>query len=152
MKTTTRFGYGLGALALITVVSASWANDKNFKTANDSRGCDSIITRDGISECKTVQGAKNTACNRATTCELDKQEAWAKEYDQLYRWWDSEGKNMPDNSYRSDRQRKMRDLATYLQNGRSAANAGMTIAKECITARDNVQKWFENRAIPLANR
>jgi hypothetical protein len=45
----------------------------------------------------------------------------------------------------------MRDLATNLQNGKSAASAGMTVAKECITARDNVQKWFENRAIPLAN-
>jgi len=152
MKTTKRFGYGLGAVALIAVAShGSWANDKNFKNAADNRGCDSIITRDGISECKQVQGAKNTACNRASTCELDKQESWAKDYDELYRWWDNEGKKLPDNTYKSDQQRKMRDLLTNLQNGRAAANAGITLAKECITARDNVQKWFENRAIPLSN-
>jgi uncharacterized membrane protein len=83
MKTTKRIGYGLGAVvALIAVAShSSWANDKNFKNAADNRGCDSIITRDGISECKQVQGVKNTACNRASTCELDKQESWAKDYD-----------------------------------------------------------------------
>jgi hypothetical protein len=150
MKTIKRFGFGLGVV-VIALASHGLANDKNFKNANGYRGCDSIITRDGITECKAVQTAKNVACNRASTCEFDKQESWAREYDALYRWWDNEGKKLPDNQYKSDQQRKMRDLVTNLTNGRAAANAGITIAKECIAARDAVQKWFESRAIPLAN-
>lgn len=148
---TKRLGVVLWVVSMIAVGQQAMANDKNFKNAADNRGCDSIITRDGIKECKEVQNAKNTACNRASSCELDKQESWAKEYDDLYRWWDNEGKNLPDNSYRSDQQRKMRDLVTSLQNGRAAANAGIPIAKECVAARDNVQKWFENRAVSLSN-
>jgi hypothetical protein len=128
MKTTKRIGYGLGAVVALIVVAShsSWVNDKNFKNAADNRGCDSIITRDGISECKQIQGVKNTACNRASTCEFDKQESWAKDYDGLYRWWDNDGKKLPDNTYKSDQQRKMRDLVTNLQNGKAAANAGIT--------------------------
>jgi hypothetical protein len=88
-----------------------------------------------------VQGAKNTACNRPSTCELSKQENWAKEYDALCRWWDNEENKLPDNSFRSDKQRQMRDLVDKLVNGRTAATAGVTIANECIQARNAVQKW-----------
>ena len=99
-----------------------------------------------------MQDAKNTACNRSSECELSKQEDWAKEYDELYRWWDNEGNKLPDNSFKSDKQRKMRDLERRLVNGRTAATAGVTIANECIQARNAVQKWFENVAIPLTER
>lgn len=97
-------------------------------------------------------GAKNTACNRPSDCELSKQEEWAKEYDELYRWWDSEGNQLPDSSFKSDKQRKMRDLVTRLETGRATATAGVTIANECIQARNAVQKWFENVAIRLTER
>lgn len=107
---------------------------------------------DGIDECKKVQGTKNTACNRSTTCEVDKQEEWKKSYDELYKWWSSEGSKLPDNSFKSDKQRQMRELVDKLVAGKSAGAAGVTIANECITARNAVQKWFENTAIPLAEK
>jgi hypothetical protein len=140
-------GLMLGLLA-----QGSSANDKNFKAAADQTGCKSLITREGIEECQKVHGAKNTACNRSSTCELSKQESWAKDYDDLYRWWESEGSKLPDNSFKSDKQRQMRDLADKLTNGRAAATAGITVANECIAARNAVQKWFENVAIPLTER
>jgi hypothetical protein len=146
----------VGVLWTGLIVALLWrgsqANDKNFKAAADQSGCASIITRDGINECKQVQSAKNTACNRATSCEIDKQEGWAKEYDELYQWWIKDGSKMPDNSFKNDKQRQMRDLVDKLAAGRNSATAGMTIANECIQARNAVQRWFENTAIPLAER
>ncbi len=129
--------------------SASWANDKHFKNATDRTGCESLITRDGIDECKKVQAAKNTACNRS---KIDRQEEWKKAYDELYKWWSSEGSKLPDTSFKSDKQRQMRELVDKLVAGRSAGGAGVTIANECITARTAVQKWFENVASPLADK
>lgn len=130
----------------------SWANDKNFKAAADQSGCKSLITRGGIEECQKVQGAKNAACNRPSDCELSKQEDWAKEYDELYRWWENEGNKLPDNSFKSEKQRKMRDLGARLDTGNAAAKAGVKLANECIQARNAVQKWFEDVAIPLTER
>ncbi|HLL22406.1 MAG TPA: hypothetical protein VK427_09760 [Kofleriaceae bacterium] len=153
MFTKTRVGGVMWAGLMLGLLSQdSWANDKNFKAAADQVGCKSLITRDGIEECQKVQGAKNIACNRPTECELSKQEDWAKEYDELYRWWGNEGSKLPDNSFKSDKQRQMRDLVRRLANGRSAATAGVMIANECIQARNAVQKWFENVAIPLTER
>ena len=84
MFTKTRVGCVMWAGLMLGLLSqGSWANDKNFKAAADQSGCKSLITRDGIEECQKVQGAKNTACNRPSTCELSKQEDWAKEYDEL---------------------------------------------------------------------
>jgi hypothetical protein len=120
MFTKTRVGYVVWAGLMLGLLSqGSWANDKNFKAAADQSGCKSLITKDGIEECQKVQGAKNTACNRSSDCELSKQEEWAKEYDELYRWWDSEGNKLPDSSFKSDKQHKMRNLVTKLRNGRT---------------------------------
>jgi hypothetical protein len=150
----TRVGCVMWAGLMLGLLSqGSWANDKNFKAAADQSGCKSLITKEGIEECQKVQGAKNTACNRPSTCELSRQEEWARAYDELYRWWGNEGnKLLPDNSFKSDKQRQMRDLVDKLVNGRTAATAGVTIANECIQARNAVQKWFENVAIPLTER
>jgi hypothetical protein len=140
-------------LMLGLLSQGSWANDKNFKAAADQSGCKSLITKDGIEACHKVQGAKNTACNRSSDCQLSKQEEWAKAYDELYRWWDNEGNKLPDDStFRGEKQRNMRDLVARLETGRASATAGVTIANECIQARNAVQKWFEDAAIPLTER
>ena len=153
MFTKTRVGCVMWAGLMLGLLSqGSWANDKNFKAAADQSGCKSLITKDGIEECKKVQDAKNTACNRSSECEPSKQEDWAKEYDELYRWWGNEGNKLPDNSFKSDKQRQMRDLVDKLVAGKNSATAGVTIANECIQARNAVQKWFENTAIPLTER
>jgi hypothetical protein len=115
MFTKTRVGCVMWAGLMLGLLSQrSWANDKNFKAAAGQSRCKSLTTRDGIEECQKVQGAKNTACNRPSTCELSKQEDWAKEYDELYRWWDNEGNKLPDNPFKSDKQRQMRDLVDKL--------------------------------------
>jgi uncharacterized protein (DUF3084 family) len=142
--------FGLGFVALLAITSVGSANDENFKNAAARPACLSMITESLISECTAIQQTKNTVCNRPTECLPDKQEAWAREYDELYRWWDSAGKSAPDNDYKADRKRKMSELVSYMEAQKRLAEAGMPIAKECITARDNVQKFFENRAAPVA--
>ncbi|MEO8840999.1 MAG: hypothetical protein ABI704_05470 [Kofleriaceae bacterium] len=157
MLTKKRVGHVMWAALMLGLLSpATWANDKNFKAAAGQSGCASIITKDGIRACKAVQEAKNTACNRPSSCELDKQEQWAKDYGELYKWWDeggdNAGKNLPDNDFKRDKQRQMRELVDRLQIGRTSATAGATLANECIQARTAVQNWFENVAIPLTGR
>lgn len=146
-----RLGFGFGAVALVAITAVSSANEKHFKNANDGRSCGSLITRDLMNECNAIQAKKNEVCNRKTSCEPDKQAEWAKEYDDLYRWWDNEGKNAPDNQYKSDRKRKMSELDSYMKAQQAAALAGIPISQECITARNAVQKFYEDRAIPLAH-
>jgi len=48
--------------------------------------------------------------------------------------------------------REIRELREKLVNGTNAANAGATIARDCVAARDAVQKYFENVAIPLTEQ
>jgi hypothetical protein len=132
---------------------SSWANDKNFKNAASYTGCASLITRDGIDACKAVQSAKNAACNRSSPCELDKQESWAKDYEVLWNWWDSSAqRDMPDNDFKRDKRRQMTELVANLVAGRAQGNDGVTVANSCIQARNAVQKWFEDVAIPLTER
>jgi hypothetical protein len=148
MFTKKRLGYALWVGLMIGLLSqGSWANNKNFKAAADKSGCESIITTDGIEACKRNSEAKNRACNRASSCELDKQERWAKEYNELVEKWPK----MSD--YEKERYRRaIRDLRDDLDRGKNAANAGVTIATECVAARNAVQKWFEDTAIPLTER
>lgn len=151
MRNRVRYVVGV-VLGLGLLASSSWGNDKNFKAAADQTGCKSLITKGGIEDCHKVQGAKSAACNRASECELSKQEEWGKEYDELHRWWTSEGNKLPDNDFKSDKQRKMRNVLERLVTGRTTANAGMKIANECIQARTAVQTWFERTAIPLTEQ
>ncbi len=148
MSFAKKCGYGIWAALMIAVlVRTPWSSANNFKESADKKGCESILTRNEKDACDRVQGEKNKACNRATECEPDKQERAIKEYETAL----ERLKTMPD-ADKENFKRSTRDLFTTIDNRYKASIDGIKVSEECIKARDAVQKWFEDVAIPLTER
>ncbi|MBX3159115.1 MAG: hypothetical protein KF773_24315 [Deltaproteobacteria bacterium] len=141
MFTKKRVGYVAWTNVMTGVFAqGTWANNKNFSAAAGSKGCKSIITSDGVSACTRISDAKDAACNRPSTCELDRQERWAKDYSDPL-------EKHAEESDKERYKRELNELYQKLENGKTAANAGVVVARECVSARQAVQDYFEKTAI-----
>jgi hypothetical protein len=70
MKTTVGLVFGMIPLGL---AFAAYAGEYNFYEQADKKGCSSIITERGQSDCATVQKRKDEACSVPVECDVDKQ-------------------------------------------------------------------------------
>ncbi|MBX3160814.1 MAG: hypothetical protein KF773_32915 [Deltaproteobacteria bacterium] len=133
---------------MIAVLARSHGSSaNNFKEAAAEQGCRSLITKQERESCEAVQGEKNRICNRPTECEPRKQEEDIKELkdkiDRLPKMPEADKENF---------KRGIRDLHKEIKRRNEASKDGKTIAEGCVNARDSVQKWFEDVAIPLTER
>lgn len=148
MSFAKKCGYGMWAVLMIAVLAwAPSSSANNFKESADKKGCESILTRNEKDACDRVQAEKNKACNKPTECEPDKQERDIKEYEAAL----ERLKTMPE-ADKDNFKRSTRDLFTKIDNRYKASIDGIKVSEECIKARDAVQKWFEDVAIPLTER
>jgi hypothetical protein len=139
------------ALAMITLglTVAVYASEYNFYEQADKKGCSSIITERGQDECARVQRAKDDACGVSVDCDVDKQERTIAKY--------KEAKDRLDRGQVADADKdKLKDtvraLKDELDTRKDDARRGTSIAQGCVTARENVQKWFMETGIPLTER
>jgi hypothetical protein len=148
MSFANKGGYGIwAALTIAVLVWTPWSSANNFKESADKKGCESIITSDQRKECDRVQDAKNKACNRPTECEPRKQEDSIRKLEaDLERL-----KTIPD-ADKDNFKRSIRDDWGKIDSRYKASVDGIKVSAECIKARDAVQKWFEDVAIPLTER
>ena len=68
----------VAAIAMTGV--AVYAAELNFYEQADKKGCASIITERGQSDCASVQSAKDRACSVAVECDVDRQERLIAKY------------------------------------------------------------------------
>lgn len=140
----------LGVVSLVLVLP--WlvrAAEYNFYEQADKKGCASIITERGQDECARVQRAKDDACKVAVECEPDKQERLIATY--------KEAKERLDRGQVADADKDklaetVRTLKDQLDRAKAAARSGTSIAQDCVTARENVQKWFMETGIRLTEQ
>lgn len=149
MSFAKKVGYGVWAAAMVVLVARSELSAaNNFKASAQNKGCRSILTEDGRKQCDEVQGEKNRQCNVATSCEVRDHERLLTEYKEARQ-------RFIDKVYAKTDEDKVKDnlraLKTRLENSKSAATTGVTVANACIKARDAVQTWFEKTAIPLTD-
>lgn len=152
--TTAGFRRRIATLAAVLLTALGFtasalAAEYNFYEQADKKGCASIITERGQDECERVQKAKNDACNVAIECEVDKQERTIAKY--------KEAKERLERGQVADADKDklketVRALKDELDGRKDAARRGTSVAQSCVTARENVQKWFNDTAIPLTER
>ena len=135
----------LAAFLLGLAVSVN-ASEYNFYQQADLKGCASIITERGQDECARVQRAKDDACRAAVECDAGKQERLIAKY--------RETKDRLDRGQVADADKdKIKDavnaLRAELDKGKNGARTGISVAQGCVTARENVQKWFMETGISL---
>jgi hypothetical protein len=144
----TKFGLVLAMTTLgLTVVV--YASEYNFYEQADKNGCSSIITERGQDECARVQRAKDDACKVPVDCDVDRQERTIAKY--------KEAKERLDRGQVADADKdKLKDTVRALKDEldvrKDDARRGTSIAQGCVTARENVQKWFMETGIPLTER
>jgi hypothetical protein len=151
---TTKFGpiciIGAAiAMSTLGLADAVQAAEYNFYEQADKRGCASIITERGQDECDRIQRAKNEACNVSLECDVDKQERTISKY--------KEAKERLDRGQVADADKdRLRDTVRALKDELDArkegARKGTSLAQSCVTARENVQRWFMDTGIPLTER
>lgn len=134
------------SLALTVAVHAS---EYNFYEQADKKGCASIITERGQDECARVQRAKDDACSVPVQCDVDKQARLIANY--------KEAKERLDRGQVADADKdKLKETVRLLKDAldanKEAARSGTSKAQSCVTARENVQKWFMEAGIPLTER
>lgn len=144
----TIFGLAL-AMTTLGLAVAVYASEYNFYEQADKRGCSSIITDRGQDECARVQRAKDDACKVPVDCDVDKHERTIAKY--------KEAKERLDRGQVADADKdKLKDTIRALKDELDArkddARKGTSIAQGCVTARENVQKWFMETGIPLTER
>jgi hypothetical protein len=130
--------FGLGVAAL--------ASEYNFYDQADRKGCASIITERGQSDCAAVQKRKDDACSAPVECEPDKQEKTIAKYKAAKERLDSGAVNDSDRERLKD---TVRDLKDELDRRKDAARRGTSDAQDCVRTREDVQKWFMETGIPL---
>lgn len=143
-----KFGLAL-AVTILGLTVAVYASEYNFYEQADKKGCSSIITERGQDECARVQRAKDDACKIPVDCDVDKQERAIVKY--------KEAKDRLDRGQVADADKdKLKDtiraLKDELDTRKDDARRGTSIAQGCVTARENVQKWFMETGIPLTER
>ena len=143
-----KVGYSIWAVLMISVlVWTPWASANNFKESAEKTGCKSILTRNEQDACDRVQGEKNTACNVRTDCDPDKQERAIKEYETAIERF----KTIPE-ADKDNYKRSIIEMRQKIEERYNQSTAGIRVSENCIKARDAVQKWFEDVAIPLTER
>jgi hypothetical protein len=146
MKTMIKAGFAFIALTIPLVV---YAAEYNFYEQADKKGCSSVITERGQEECARAQRAKDDACKIAVECDVDKQDRLIATY--------KETKDRLDRGQVADADREkltetVRTLKDQLDRAKAAARSGTSIAQDCVTARENVQKWFMETGIRLTEQ
>lgn len=142
--------FGLAsAMAALGLTVEVYASEYNFYEQADKKGCSSIITERGQDECARVQKAKDDACSVPVSCDVDKQERTIAKY--------KEAKDRLDRGQVADADKdKLKDairvFKEQLDLGKEAARKGTSYAQACVTARENVQKWFMETGISLTER
>lgn len=140
--------YGVWAALMIGVlVWAPWSSANNFKESSEKTGCKSILTRNELEACERVQGEKNATCNVRTDCDPDKQERAIKELETAIERF----KTIPE-ADKENYKRSIIEMRQKIEERYNQSTAGVKVAENCIKARDAVQKWFEDVAIPLTER
>lgn len=150
-----RFGRTLAvvgaALAMVTfvLIIAVYASEYNFYEQADKSGCKSIITERGQSDCAAEQDKKDKACSVAVDCDPTKQERAIATY--------KDAKERLDRGQIADADKdKLKDTIRALKDDldarKESARNGTSVAQGCVTARENVQKWFMETGIPLTER
>jgi hypothetical protein len=137
------------ALGALGVALPARAAELNFYEQADKRGCESIITERGQSDCAAVQKRKDEACNVAIECEVDKQERAIAKYKEAKERLDGGQVNEADKDKLAS---TVRDLKDELDQRKEAARKGASLAEACVRAREEVQKWFMETAISLTER
>jgi hypothetical protein len=137
------------AMTTLGLTVAVYASEYNFYEQADKKGCASVITERGQDECARTQRAKDDACNVSIDCDTDKQERAIAKY--------KEAKDRLDRGQVADADKdKLKDtiraLKDELDARKDAARKGTSVAQGCVTARENVQKWFMETGIPLTER
>jgi len=140
-------GRWIAIISLILLVGGVvYAEELNFSIQSGKKGCDSIITERGQSDCASAQAAKNRACSVAVECDVDRQQRLIDKY--------KEAKDRLDRGDVADADKeKLRDsvnaMKDELDRNKSAASAGRSVAQGCVDAREAVQKWFAETGISL---
>jgi len=137
------------AMLTLGVGVAAQASEYNFYEQADKKGCASIITERGQSDCAAAQKRKDDACNVAVECDVDKQEKTIAKYKEAKERLDSGKVNDSDKDKLKD---TVRDLKDELDRRKEAARKGTSLAQDCVRAREEVQKWFIDTGIPLTER
>lgn len=141
---------GLAFVALILPLAAAvYAAEYNFHEQAGKKGCASIITERGQAECARAQRAKDDACQIGVECDVSKQERLIATY--------KEAKDRLDRSQVADADKDrlkevVRTLKEQLDRAKAAAREGTSIAQGCVTARENVQKWFMETGIRMTEQ
>jgi len=148
MNMKTRVGLAFAALVL-PLAAVVYAGEYNFYEQADKKGCSSIITEQGQKACAGVQQAKDDACTVPVDCEPDKQEKTIAKYKGAKEQLDSGKVNDSDKDTLKE---TVRVLKEQLDRAKAAAREGTSIAERCVTARENVQKWFIENGIRLTEQ
>jgi hypothetical protein len=128
---------------------AAYAGEYNFYEQADKKGCSSIITERGQGDCATVQKRKDEACSVPVECDVDKQERLIAKY--------KEAKDRLERGQVADADKdKLKDtvrtLKEQLDGNKEGARKSTSVAQTCVTARENVQKWFIETGIRLTEQ
>jgi len=137
------------AVIILALTATVYAAEYNFYEQADKKGCASIITERGQDECTRVQGAKDDACSVPVECDVNKQERLIARY--------KEAKERLDRGEVADADKeKIKDTVRLLKEAldasKDAARSGTSKAQGCVTARENVQKWFMETGIRLTEQ
>jgi hypothetical protein len=137
-----------GMLTLGPAVAA-YATEYNFYEQADKKGCASIITERGQGDCAAIQRRKDELCSVPVECDVDKQERTIAKY--------KEAKERLDRGQVADADKdKLREsvrlLKEALDTAKNGARKGTSDVQACVTARENVQKWFMETGISLTER
>jgi hypothetical protein len=120
-----------------------------FYEQADKKGCASIITERGQSDCAAIQRRKDELCSVPVECDVDKQERTIAKY--------KEAKERLDRGQVADADKdklkeSVRLLKEALDTAKNGARKGTSDVQACVTARENVQKWFMETGISLTER
>jgi len=126
--------------------AAAHGSEYNFYEQADKKGCASIITEHGQEECAHVQKAKDEACNVSLACDVDKHERLIAKY--------KDAKERLDRGQVADADKdklknEVRLLKEAIEASKEGGRSGTSKAQACVTARENVQKWFTETGISL---
>lgn len=146
MKTKT--GLVFGALTLGLAVAA-YATEYNFYEQADRKGCASIITERGQSDCAAIQKRKDELCSVPVECDVDKQERMIAKYKETKERLD---RGQVADADKDKLKESVRLLKEALDTAKNGARKGTSDVQACVTARENVQKWFMESGIPLTER
>ncbi len=137
------------AITTLGLAVAVHAAEYNFYEQADKKGCASIITERGQDECARTQRRKDEACSAPVDCDVDKQERTISKYKEAKEQLD---RGQVAEADKDKLKEKIQAFKDELDARKDGARRGVTTAQECVTARENVQKWFSETGIALTER